>query len=147
MKTWARRILIVVSVAILLFLLLLALALIRGRFIKVTPAANPNDLWVSTDPNISFVGFDEEKGGAVGRIVCDGEVIDVIMCWGPGSQFDIRRYPMEGPDGILVRGTCRFSRDEGTVQVIEDKGNVLNGAKTLTFVREDIGDDQAGEDK
>lgn len=136
MKTWARRILIWFSVAMVLLLWLLGWALFRGRFHQAMPATDPDDLWVSKNPDISFVGFDEEKGGPVGQLVHDGEVIDVIMCWGPGPQFDIRRYPIEGPDGILVRGTCEFSQDEGTVQVTEDTGNVLNGAKTLTFVRE-----------
>ena len=101
------------------------------------PAANPDDLWVSSEPDIWFVGFDEEKGGAAGQIVSDGEVIEVIMCWGPGPQFDIRRYPIENPDGILVRGECNFSQDEGTVYIIKDIADVLDGAETITFRRED----------
>lgn len=133
MEMKAKRISALLCVTILLFLSGCGFAL--GR--NVTPDADPDDLWVSTDPDISFVGFDEEKGGPVGQLVHDGEVIDVIMCWGPGAIFDIRRYPMEGPEGILVRGTCNFSQDKGTVQVAEDKGNVLNGVKTLTFVREE----------
>ncbi len=135
MGNQAKRIFVLFCATILLFLPGCGFSL--GP--RVTPAANPDDLWVSTDPDISFVGFDEEKGGPVGQLVHDGKVIDVIMCWGPGAQFDIRRYPMEGPDGILVRGTCKFSQDEGTVRVTEDKGNVLNGVKTLTFVRKERG--------
>ncbi len=100
------------------------------------PATNPDDLWVSTDPDIWFVGFDEEKGGAAGQIVSDIEVIEVIMCWGPGPQFDIRHYPT---DDLFVRGECSFSQDEGTVYVIKDIAGILNGAKTITFKRQGDG--------
>lgn len=101
------------------------------------PPLNPDDLWISDEPNIWFVGFDEEKGGPIGQIVSDGEVIDVIMCWGPGPMFDIWHYPIEDPDDYLVRGECNFSKDEGTVYVKEDIAGILNGAKTITFTRKD----------
>lgn len=123
-----KRILLVFAIVIML---LLPSCILSPHW----PSSNPNDLWVSDEPNIWFVGFDEEKGGPIGQMVSDGEVIDVMMWWGPGPQFDISRYPHEDPDDWLVRGECDFSQDKGTVTVIEDIGNVLGGAKTITFER------------
>lgn len=99
------------------------------------PPADPDDLWISEDPNIWF-GFDEEKGYR-GQIVSDGEVIEVTIGIGPGPKFNIHRYPNEKPEDHLVRGECNFSQNEGTVYVREDMGNVLGGAKTITFVRQE----------
>lgn len=99
------------------------------------PPADPDDLWISEDPNIWF-GFDEERGH-MGQIVSDGEVIEVTIGIGPGPQFKIYRYPNEKPEDHLVRGECNFSQNEGTVYVREDMGNVLGGAKTITFVRQE----------
>lgn len=118
----------VIVIAILLFLP-------SCIFAPHLPPPNPDDLWVSDEPNIWFVGFDEEKGGPIGQMVSDGEVIDVMMWWGPGPRFDISRYPNEGPDDWLVQGDCNFSQDKGIVTVTEDIGNVLGGAKTITFER------------
>lgn len=97
------------------------------------PPANPDDLWISEDPNIWF-GFDEERGH-MGQIVSDGEVIEVTIGIGPGPQFKIYRYPNEKPEDHLVWGDCYFSGDKGTVTVTKDIGNVLGGAKTISFVR------------
>lgn len=73
----------------------------------------------------------------MGQIVSDGEVIEVTIGIGPGPQFKIYRYPNEKPEDHLVRGECNFSQNEGTVYVREDMGNVLGGAKTITFVRQE----------
>ena len=99
------------------------------------PSLNPSDLWVSDEPNIWFE-FDEEEG-LRGKMVSDGEVINIEILLGPGPRFDISRYPDESPDDKLVRGECNFSQNEGTVYVREDMGNVLGGAKTITFVRQE----------
>lgn len=121
------------------FALVILLALSGCEFVlgpKMTPDSDPEDLWVSSEPDISFVGLNEETGGATGQLVKDGEVIEVVMVWGYGSHFEIWRDPMEDADDLLVRGKCNFSRDEGTVQIVEDIGNIFDGVEELHFVRE-----------
>lgn len=102
---------------------------------KVTPDSNPDDFWFSTEPEIWFVGFDEEKGGAAGQLVTDCETVEIEMAWGPGTRFYIFRYPGNEVDDLLVRGKCKFSQDEGVVQIVEDVGDIFDGVKELHFVR------------
>ena len=99
------------------------------------PDADPNVLWVSSDSDIWFVGGG--KDGPTGQLTNGDEVIDVIMLWGPGPQFDIWRLPTEEPENRLVIGECNFSQDKGTVYVIEDVAGVLDGAETITFRRQE----------
>ncbi len=134
------------------FALVLSLSGCRGWLYM--PDTDSNDLWVSADPDIWFVGFNEEKGGSTGQLTSNGETIEVVMCWGPGPQFDIFRYPWSTEDrpalsdeDRLVRGSCKFLKDKGVVQVIEDKENLLGGVNEITFIREEIGAGEDGEDK
>ncbi len=123
-------------------LVLVCIAVVAGVLFLMTrrahiPPPNPEDLWICNEFDISFVGFDEEKGGAAGRAAVNGEVIEVAICIGPGPQFRICPYPLDALNDVLVRGNCYFSEDEGTVRVVEDKAGILDGAKKITFHRED----------
>lgn len=132
MKMKARLLL---GVGVLSIIIILASCHLDPR---VTPGSDPDNLWVCSERDIWFVECDEEaEGAAIGQIVNGEEAIKIEMCWGPGPRFDIWRYPGNKYGDRLVRGTCEFSKDEGTVWVIEDEGNVLDGAETLTFVRQE----------
>lgn len=100
------------------------------------PPPNPEDLWICNEFDISFVGFDEEKGGPVGQVTVNGEVTEVAICIGPGPRFEICSYPLDTFNDVLVRGSCYFSKDKGTVHIKEDKAGILDGAKTITFLRQ-----------
>ena len=99
------------------------------------PEPNPSDLWVANEIDLYFVGFDEEKGQA-GQIVSNGEVIE-FWIGGHGNQFNMYTIGEDGVTHILVRGSGQFTEEEGTVRVSEDVAGILNGVKTITFVRHD----------
>ena len=130
MKNLKRYILVVACIAVAGVLFLMT----RRAHI---PPPNPEDLWVSDNPDIWFVGFDEERGGPAGQMTVNGEVSEVVMIVGPGPRFNICLYPLNASNDILVRGSCYFSEDKGTVHVIEAKAGILSGTKTITFHRED----------
>ena len=126
----------VLTILIILLLFLLSLAYLAYPRLSTGPESNPSDLWIANEIDLFFVGFDEEKGGAAGQLVCNGEVIEVVMNWGKGSQFNMGWY-QDGFYYTIVRGTCEFSEDDGTVYVDKDLEGVLNGVKTITFVCKD----------
>ena len=137
-KRKTKRILGVATLTALILWISSLIWLIDAFSVKPStgPKSSPSDLWVANELDLSFVGFDEEKGYPAGRIVWNGEVIEVMMDWGKGSQFNIGWY-QNGFYYTIVWGTCKFSEDEGTVYVSKDLEGILNGVKTITFVRHD----------
>lgn len=103
-----------------------------------TPPLDSGSLWVSSNPDIWFV-WDDDALGALGEIEYNGEIIEVQMLWGLGPFFEIHRYPAKGSDSILVQGSCKFSQDKGMVYVDKDIAGILDGVKTITFVRQNRG--------
>ena len=103
------------------------------------PKADPNECWISTDPPIYFVGWDEENQGQTGEVVLsDGSRIPIVVCFEYGPGVDISRPATPGELIVpIIHGRCEFSRDKVVVTVTMDNKNWLNGAETITFVRQD----------
>ena len=104
-----------------------------------TPKADPNECWISTDPPIYFVGWDEEYHGQTGEIVLsDGSRIPIVVSFEYGPGVDISRPTAPGELIVpIIHGRYECSRDEVVVTVTMDNENWLDGAETITFVRQD----------
>ena len=121
--------------AVVLFLLLASGC--RGVSSYLQPKLDPNECWISTDPPIYFVGWDEENQGQTGEIVLsDGSRIPIVVEFDFGIGVDISRLTLPA-ELAVVHGKCQFSRDKVVVTVTMDNENWLDGAETITFVRQD----------
>lgn len=132
-----KRLMKALLLLIVLFLLLASGC--RGVSSYLQPKMDPNECWISTDPPIYFVGWDEEYHGHTGEIVLsDGSRIPIVMGFDFGVGVDISRPAAPGePEIPIIHGSCEFSRDKVVVTVTMDNENWLNGAETITFVRQD----------
>ncbi len=124
--------------------LLLLLSGCVDFYVNVRPGTNANERWVSTDPQIFFVGWDEEGGGRIGEITLEDEtVISIKVYFDYGIGMDIYRLPKTSYEDLIIQGDCKFSKDKLTVTITEDKENLLGDVDKITFIREEI---ENGED-
>ena len=132
-----KRLMKVPLLVVVLFLLFTSGCL--GVYSYLQPKMDPNECWISTDPSIYFVGWDEENQGQTGEVVLsDGSRIPIVVCFEYGPGVDISRPAAPGELIVpIIHGRCEFSRDEVVVTVTMDNENWLNGAETITFVRQD----------
>lgn len=101
---------------------------------------NPNECWISTDPPIYF-GWSTENSGYVGEVtLSDGSTIPIWVDFNYGSGIGVFRLDDIGAEEAIsdvVFGQCKWSKSKIVVTVTKDSENWLNGAKTITFVRQD----------
>ena len=125
------------ALLLLMVLFLLLASGCRGISSYLQPKPDPNECWISTDPPIYFVGWDEEYHGHTGEIVLsDGSRIPIVVDFDFGIGVDISRKTVPR-ELAVVHGKCQFSRDKVVVTVTMDNENWLDGAETITFVRQD----------
>lgn len=101
------------------------------------PERNPNDLWVSENPPISFVALDEEKGYPTGEMMIDGELIEIEVHFDNGNRMDIycavKDVPYYGVGGLLISTNFVIRGDELTAHVISKKADIWEGFDEVTF--------------
>lgn len=102
------------------------------------PCDQPNTNWATEDGTISF--SIDENGNGTGKIVIDGETIDIDIGFGPATQIYIS--PLENVDGDHVYGysieywtgdSYRSDRFTATVE----KTTYFEVGEKLTFYRID----------
>lgn len=109
------------------------------------PAADPNERWISDDPDMYFT-WDEDRGGHCGELTVDGCTIEVLVCFTHGAGLNIFPYDpgseyLYGPDR-LFRCDCKFGRSTLKATVTSDDQNVFGGeCPTITFERFGVRED------
>ncbi len=114
-----------------------------------SPEADPNERWVSEDPEMYFT-WNEEAGGHWGEITIHETTTAVIVAFDYGTGMDVYPYDptAEGIDAWtrLFRCDCEFGEDTLVATVIRDDKNVFDGElPTFTFEREEIQGDTGAE--
>ena len=129
------------NTALILCLCFLALSF-SGCSRPAGPDPNPTDMWISDDPEISFVAYDEDKGYPVGEMNIDGEIIEIEIQFDYGSGMYI--YPTEreseayGYYDLLLQGTVQVRKDQLTFNITWRQDGIWEDIDTVTFYRETI---------
>lgn len=109
------------------------------------PGANPNERWVSQNPNIWFVVFDEEKGNPYGQISIDGRTIEISPAVIYRDMLDVIDYPTIEPGvvkdaDILMKGKCTFYKNHFILRITFDRDGLFEGIDKIIFRKEYIDD-------
>lgn len=110
------------------------------------PSVNPSERWVSQNPNIWFVVFDEEKGTPYGQIIVSGLTIEISPAVIYGNRLEVTDYPTIEPGvvkeaDILMKGECTFHKDWFVVKIAYDRDGLFEGIDMITFRKEYINTD------
>lgn len=135
--------LIIVAVILIYFIAQLCWAICQRTW---EPSANPNERWVSQNPNIWFMVFDESKAIPYGQIIDNGHTLEISPAVIYGDRLDIVDYPTIEPGvvneaDILMKGECTFYKDWFVVKVTYDRDGLFEGIGTITFRKEYINTD------
>lgn len=110
------------------------------------PAADPNERWISEDPDMYFT-WDEDRGGHCGELTIDGRTIEVLVPFDYGNGMHVypydpaSEYLLYGPDRLFLC-SCTFGKDTMVATVTSDDQNVFGGeCPTITFERFGVRED------
>ena len=114
-----------------------------------SPEADPNERWVSEDPEMYFT-WSEEAGGHWGEITIHETTTDVLVLFDYGTGMVVAEYDpaaeIIGDEATLFRCDCKFGEDTLVATVTRDDKNVFDGElPTFTFEREEIQEDTGAE--
>lgn len=102
------------------------------------PCDQPNTNWATKDKTISF--SIDKNGSGNGKIVIDGETVDIYIAIGPATQIDI--YPIENVSGDNTYGNYiehwigNFNRSNKFTATVK-KTTYFEVDEKLTFYRID----------
>ncbi len=103
------------------------------------PEPNPDHIWVSDDPEISFVYFDAGEP-CKGNMNIDGNIIEIEIYFDYGNQMFIHPVDEElrndSSDGRLLLGCIEVSEDQIIYSIFWRKDNIWEGIDTITFHKE-----------
>lgn len=103
------------------------------------PDDDPNVIWVSKDPSMSFA-WDDETGGHHGQLMMDGNTFLI----GIGFRSDTMGVICEGPEDSNLIGkelfdsNCDFGTSKITVVITRDNTGIFGGdLPTIVFEKQD----------
>lgn len=144
-----RKAFIIAAIAAGVFLTLWASLLVRIAFWDFyKPKVNPNERWVSSNPDISFSFLtDTEDNNPFGRIIVNDKAIGISPTFDYGNRLYVFCWPATGPgyranEDILIHGSCDFHKDYFVVTVEYDRDGLFEGIDTITFRKELVPDDE-----
>ncbi len=123
-----------------LFALSMMLVLLCGCGVDLyagqRPKANPDEQWVSEDPQMYFTWDDAE--GHWGEITVDGVTTKVRVLFDYGCGVAIDEYTGSlSSENRLFNGQCKFGKNKLVITVTKDWTNFFAGElPTITLVRQ-----------
>lgn len=113
---------------------------------KNYPLQNENDIWISTNPDMFFYGYDSHRQCRYGVICINGDKIEISVLFGTGDTVKAIYYNTKDPDAItypddiIWEGTGGLSNNTIRINVPPDKDykGLFNGkGGVITFIRND----------
>lgn len=110
------------------------------------PKLKPNEWWVSQDPNISIMYFDEKENRSHGQMIVDGDIIEILPLFDYGGKLHILNWPTIESDFTqdadhLLCGSCTFHKNWFVMEVDLDRDGLFEGIDTITFRKAYINND------
>lgn len=106
------------------------------------PERNPHDLWVSENPQISFVAMNEEKGYPTGEMMIDGELIEIDVMFDNGRRMVIYKAVRDTPyydvDDELIIAKIDIRGDKMIASVMRKQAGIWEGVDEVTFQKKTL---------
>lgn len=129
------------NAALILCLCFLALSF-SGCHGPAGPDRNSNVIWISDDPEISFIVFDEREESPSGEMNINGEIVEIDVLFDYGSGMFIFPFERESEgysdEELLLQGTVQVRKDQLTFNITWRKDDIWEDIDTVTFYRETI---------
>ncbi len=114
-------------------------------FRRCVPSSDPNEQWVSQDPDIVLSFYYDAETFPSGHIIINGRVIKISPSIVFGNRYELCIYawPFINPDSrsdadILVIGDCDYHEDWFSMEVTFDRDGLFEGIDTIIFRKEYI---------
>ena len=106
------------------------------------PEPDPDDLWISENPMISFVAMNEDLGFPTGEMMIDGELLEIDVLFDNGSHMSVfkavRDTSAYGTDDELVFADIVIRGDLMIASVKRKQPGIWEGIDRVTFRKEHI---------